>query len=62
MIVTLAPKNGDPASLTGHYTAIVRGKNGTTGVALVDVYDLGTCFETGLRAFGSAEFREARAQ
>jgi hypothetical protein len=42
MIVTLAPNNGDPASLTGHYTAIVRGKNGTTGVALVEVYDIGT--------------------
>src|SRR4029077_8033681 len=42
MIVTLAPNNGDPASLTGHYTAIVRGKNGSTGNALVEVYDLGT--------------------
>jgi N-acetylneuraminic acid mutarotase len=42
MIVTLAPNNGDPASLTGHYTAIVRGKNGTTGNALVEVYDVGT--------------------
>ena len=42
MIVTLAPNNGDPASLTGHYTAIVRGKNGTTGNALVEVDDLGT--------------------
>jgi len=50
MIVTLAPKNGDPASLTGHYTAIVRGKNGTTGVALVEVYDLGTCFDTSCNA------------
>jgi hypothetical protein len=42
MIVTLAQNNGDPASLTGHYTAIIRGKNGTTGAALVEVYDLGT--------------------
>ena len=25
---------------TGNYTAIVRGVNGTTGVALVEVYDL----------------------
>jgi len=42
MIVTLAPNNGDPNSLTGHYTAIVSGKNGTTGIALVEFYDLGT--------------------
>ena len=40
MIVTLDPNNGDP--LTGHYTAHVLGKNGTTGAALVEVYDLGT--------------------
>ena len=26
----------------GNYTAIVAGKNGTTGIALVEVYDLGT--------------------
>ena len=26
----------------GNYTAIVRGKNDTTGIAVVDVYDLGT--------------------
>ena len=42
IIVTLAPNNGDPASLTGHYTAIIRGNNGTTGNALVEVYDIGT--------------------
>jgi hypothetical protein len=42
MIVTLTPNNGDPNSLTGHYTAIVSGKNGTTGIALVEFYDLGT--------------------
>jgi hypothetical protein len=40
MIVTLDPNNGDPASLTGHYTAIVRGKDGTTGVALVEAFVL----------------------
>ena len=33
----------------GNYTAIVRGKNGT-GTALVDVYDLGTCFDTSCHA------------
>ena len=33
MIVTLAP---------GNYTAIVRGVNNTTGIGLVEVYDLGT--------------------
>ncbi len=33
MIVTLPP---------GSYTARVKGKNGTTGIALVEVYDLGT--------------------
>src|SRR6266446_1922787 len=42
MIVTLAQNNGDPASLTGHYTAIISGKGGTTGNALVEAYDLGT--------------------
>jgi hypothetical protein len=42
MIVTLDPNNGDPASLTGHYTAHVLGKDGTTGAALVEVYDLST--------------------
>jgi hypothetical protein len=42
MIVTLAQHTGGPTSLTGNYTAIVRGKNGTTGVALVEAYDLGT--------------------
>ncbi|MFZ3375308.1 MAG: Ig domain-containing protein, partial [Chthoniobacterales bacterium] len=42
MIVTLAQHTGNPASLTGHYTTIVRGKNGTTGAALVEVFDLGT--------------------
>jgi uncharacterized Zn-binding protein involved in type VI secretion len=42
MLVTLAQNNGNPASLTGHYTTIIRGKNGTTGVALVEVYDVGT--------------------
>ena len=26
----------------GNYTAIVRGVNNTTGIALVEVYDLGT--------------------
>ena len=33
ILTTLAP---------GNYTAIIRGKNGTTGNALVEVYDLGT--------------------
>jgi hypothetical protein len=33
ILVTLAP---------GNYTAIVKGKNNTTGVALVEVYDIGT--------------------
>jgi hypothetical protein len=33
ILVTLAP---------GNYTAILKGKNNTTGVALVEVYDLGT--------------------
>jgi len=42
MLVTLAQNNGNPASLTGHYTTIIRGKNGTTGAALVEVYDVGT--------------------
>jgi hypothetical protein len=42
MIVTLAQNNGIPGSLTGHYTAHVLGKNGTTGAALVEVFDLGT--------------------
>ena len=34
----------------GSYTAIVRGKNNTTGTALVEVYDLGTCFDTSCNA------------
>jgi hypothetical protein len=42
MLVTLAQHTGNPASLTGHYTTIIRGKNGTTGAALVEVYDVGT--------------------
>ncbi|MFN2476536.1 MAG: Kelch repeat-containing protein [Chthoniobacterales bacterium] len=42
---TLAPlDNGEPAILTrvapGSYTAVVRGVNSTSGVALVEVYDL----------------------
>jgi hypothetical protein len=29
------------ATTPGNYTAIVRGKNNTTGTALVEIYDLG---------------------
>jgi hypothetical protein len=41
----LAPTNGSESAIiatlpAGNYTAIVRGVNGTTGVALVEVYDL----------------------
>jgi hypothetical protein len=42
VLVTLAQNNGNPNSLTGHYTTIIRGKNATTGVALVEAYDVGT--------------------
>ena len=40
-----APTNGSESAIianlpAGNYTAIVRGVNGTTGVALVEVYDL----------------------
>ena len=35
----------------GNYTAIVAGKNGTTGIALVEVFDLGTAtFDTTIQA------------
>ena len=41
MVATLAPL--DPmVSGSGAYTVVVRGKNGGTGVGLVEVYDLGT--------------------
>ena len=41
MVATLAPF--DPmVSGSGAYTVVVRGKNGSTGVGLVEVYDLGT--------------------
>jgi hypothetical protein len=41
----LAPTDGRESAIiailpAGNYTAIVRGVNGTTGVALVEVYDL----------------------
>jgi hypothetical protein len=41
-----APTNGRESAIiadlpAGNYTAIVRGVNNTTGVALVEVYDLG---------------------
>ncbi len=38
----------------GNYTAIVRGKNNTTGVALVEVYDIGT---TGASVLGNISTR-----
>ncbi len=43
----LAPTNDLESAIVigldpGSYTAIVEGKNGTTGIALVEVYDLGT--------------------
>ena len=42
----LAPGNDDEAAILrtvnpGNYTAIVRGAGGTTGIALVEIYDLG---------------------
>ena len=44
---TLAPTDSRESALflglePGNYTAIVAGKNGATGIALVEVYDLGT--------------------
>jgi len=44
---SLAPTNNNEAAVLmtlapGAYTAIVRGVNGTTGVALVEIYDLAT--------------------
>jgi hypothetical protein len=41
ILTTLAP---------GNYTAIISGKNGTTGNALIEVDDLGTCFDTSCNA------------
>jgi len=43
----LAPSNNLESAILatldpGNYTAIIRGNNGTTGAALVEVYDLGT--------------------
>ncbi len=44
---TVAPTNNRESALVailnpGNYTAIVRGKNGATGIGLVEVFDLGT--------------------
>ena len=44
---TIAPSNDREAAIVGafdpgNYTAIVRGKNGGTGIGLVELYDLGT--------------------
>ncbi len=44
---TVAPGDNRESALVatlnpGNYTAIVRGKNGTTGIGLVEVFDLGT--------------------
>jgi hypothetical protein len=42
IIATLAPYDPNVGGPVGLYTAIVRGKDGTTGVASVELYDLGT--------------------
>jgi hypothetical protein len=39
IIATLPPRN-DSVAGSGQYTAVMRGMNGTTGVGLVEVYDL----------------------
>ena len=44
---TVAPLNDKESAIVaivspGNYTAIVRGKNGATGISLVEIYDLGT--------------------
>jgi Putative Ig domain len=42
IIATLAPYDPSVGGSVGIYTAIVRGKDGTTGVGSVELYDLGT--------------------
>jgi len=57
----LAPPNDLESAIlsnlaSGNYTAIVRGKNNTTGVALVEVYDLDQAIDTTLTNISTRGF------
>src|SRR5437868_13114777 len=57
----LAPPNDLESAIlsnlaSGNYTAIVRGKNNTTGVALVEVYDLDQAIDTTLANISTRGF------